>query len=107
MRDASTGAELCNSSVVAFDDLDPAYRESLGHIIITDLPNVPCTFRGAEERTGTYRVEISSPGYISKTEERLFVGKEDSSDCHIVGVARTVMLERDPSVPREVDASTD
>jgi hypothetical protein len=106
VRDASTGAELCNSSVVAFDALDRAYRESLGHVILPDFPDRPCAFRGAAEREGTYRVEISSPGYISKTEEGLFVGKDDS-DCHVVGVGRTVTLERDPSVPRDVDASTD
>jgi hypothetical protein len=107
VRDASTGAELCNSSVVAFDGLNRSYRESLGNIIIPDLPSAPCTFRGAEEREGIYRVEISNPGYISKTEQGLIVRKEDSSDCHIVGVERTVTLERDPLVPRELDASTD
>ena len=102
MRDARSGADLCGSGVVAFDG---AYREDLTNL---GVPGGPCTFYGASERAGTYRVQISQKGYISKEISGLVVSKDDPSDCHISsGVVLTVDLDPDPSAPSTVDAATD
>ena len=98
VRDASTGAALCDSAVVAFDGSYQEYLSNFG------APVAPCVYSGAAERAGTYRVLVSRAGYVSTEITGLVVSKEDG-DCHIEpAIMRTIDLVPDASALREVDA---
>ncbi len=102
VRDARTGAPLCDSVVVAFDG---TYREDLSNYGVTFAP---CTYFGATERAGTYRLEITHSAYLPKQVGNLIVLKANPDDCHISnGASLTVDLEPDPDTPRDLDASAE
>jgi len=93
VRDGRTGTPLCDSTVVAFDG---AYQDTLSNLGLT-FP--PCTYHGASERPGTYRVHISRPGYTSTDLTDLTV---KPGECHIeASVIRTVDLEPDPDTAKD------
>lgn len=58
VRDAQTLTRICDATVVATDG---DYRETLHEIASSD-----CFYAGAEERTGTYHLEVARAGYLSK-----------------------------------------
>jgi hypothetical protein len=97
VRDALTGARLCDAAIVA---IDGSYRESLYYVGL-------CTFAypygGAVERAGNYRLEVSQAGYISKSIDGVSVVQQN--DCHVRTQQLTVDLDADPSAP--VDAGKD
>ncbi len=101
VRDARTGAALCDSVVVA---VDGSYREDLPNYSKYGAPP-PCPHGGANERAGTYRLEVSCPGFLPRAVANLVVSK-DPEDCHISNtVMLTVDLEPDPNAARELDAA--
>ncbi|MCB9582103.1 MAG: hypothetical protein H6717_34025 [Polyangiaceae bacterium] len=72
VRDANTGAEICNASGVAQDG---PYQEDL-----TCFDSPTCSCNGVGERLGTYEVTISAPGYQSSKKT---VVVDDSDACHV------------------------
>jgi hypothetical protein len=93
VRDARTGTPLCDSTVVA---IDGSFHETLTNFSQYDAAFPPCTFHGAEERAGTYRVLINRDGYVGAELSALTVG---AGDCHIANeIERTVELQPEPSV---------
>lgn len=89
VRDARTGAELCDSKVVATDG---AYQETLSNF---GAPVAPCYFVGATERAGVYRVDVSHSGYLPKEFDDLRVAP--GGPCHI-GAPVHLTVDLDPDV---------
>jgi len=91
---------LCDGAVVA---VDGTYRESLGNVGVP----ATCRYTGADERPGTYRLEIVRRGYLPKAVDNLTVTGDEGA-CHIdPAVPVTVDLEPDPSASPVRDAGTD
>lgn len=71
---AVTGATLTLS--------EGTYTETMQEVM-------PGSYVGAGERPGRYSVQVQAPGYLPATLTDLVAG---SDECHVIGVARTVVL---------------
>lgn len=68
--DEQTGENICGVLVTATDG---DYRE-----VLLDTPSSnECSYSGASERAGTYRIVVSKKGYVTKTLEGVVVPTED------------------------------
>ncbi len=72
VRDANTGAEICDASGVARDG---SYQQDL-----TCFGSPTCSCNGVGERLGTYEVTITAPDYQPSTKT---VVVDDSDACHV------------------------
>jgi hypothetical protein len=86
VRSATTGAWLANEATGVV--IDGAYRDSLRHSrgSMVDGAMVWEALSAAEERPGTYRVEVSAPGHVPWVRENVRV--RDGA-CHV----NTVVLD--------------
>lgn len=80
----TTGEPMCSVQVTATDgDYFEALRQS------ENRGN--CSYSGAVERPGTYRIAVSKEGYVSKTVDDVVVTTEP--ECgHVVGQVIEVVL---------------
>lgn len=81
VRDSLTGAGLAATSVAVV-------REDT---FVDTLRGVDSVVSGAYERAGTYRVEVSSPGYRTWRRDGVRVGRDE---CHVQTVHLRAMLVR-------------
>jgi hypothetical protein len=81
-RDGATGAPICNASVIAMEGAGPeiALRQT-----------GQCTYAGAEERAGEFRLYATAPGYETTRVAGVVVGRDE---CHVIPVRLTVDLQR-------------
>lgn len=82
--DDATGQQLCNATVTATEG---TYAEPL----TTFTSTAPCTYLGATERAGTYRIDVEAPGYADGTVADVVVDKDE---CHVIGEAVEVRLTK-------------
>jgi len=80
--DSTNDTPLCDAVVRATDG---DYAETL-----MSFPGSPCTFVGAGEREGTYRIESTRDGYVAQVSSATV--KKDASNCHVAGEVITVKL---------------
>lgn len=71
--DEKTDERLCGVSVTATDG---DCRQNLN-----PWPGDDCSYSGATERPGIYRIVVSKQGYVTKTLEGVIVPMEDH--CHV------------------------
>lgn len=81
VKSEDTGATLCGGTVVATSGTYTETLESLG--------GSDCTYFGAPERPGTYRIQVSHDGYLPAVVSDVTVR---SDDCHVIPEVRTVTL---------------
>ena len=65
VTDASTGNTICDATVTLTDTSDPTHVETA----MVRGSGMDCTYVGAPERPGTYKVEASKSGYKSASTE--------------------------------------
>ena len=80
------GTPICDATVSATDE---EYQETL-----EPQAGTPCTYVGAGERAGTYRVEASKDGFGTAIADSVVVGADE---CHVIGQPLTLTLE--PATP--------
>lgn len=104
VRDALTKAFVCDADV-RFEDQDDHWT------MVADnrpLPDASCTYLGAYERAGRYRITIERRGYEMLKLDDVEV---DDDSCGIEGRVLNLDLERDPNAPPEafepLDAGAD
>lgn len=81
VRDAATGAPVCDAGVVAIHSgTTYALR-----------PTGDCRYAGPEEREGVFEVRASRAGYVPTSVSNVRVARDE---CHVIPVQLTVDLPR-------------
>jgi hypothetical protein len=83
VTNAATGEPICDAAVIARDG---AYSTTL------DPARLPCHYIGADERPGSYQIEVSRPTFRPTAVTAPPVVLE-SSGCHVVEVNVAVALQ--------------
>ena len=84
VRDAGSGAPLCDATVTAIDGSGLLYAlRQTGD----------CRYAGAEERAGQFEVFAARPGYETTSVRGIRVGRDE---CHVIPVQLTVDVPRRP-----------
>lgn len=90
VRDARSDAIITAAATVFASE--GSWRDSLrarGTTMVDGSP-VLVTKSGADERPGTYRLDISAPGYVSRTVNGL---QASAGVCHVTEVRYTARLQ--------------
>lgn len=72
---AVDGSRICDATVVAVDGDHEETLEASGD-------GADCSYVGAGERAGTYRITASKDGFASATSDDVVVGEDE---CHVQG----------------------
>jgi hypothetical protein len=83
--DGATGNPIEEATVIATDG---SYSETVS---LPSIPPAPGHAVLANERSGTYRVEVQAPGYLPWVMSGVRVSRDD---CHVETVALTARLTR-------------
>jgi len=81
VKHATTNADICDATAVV--------REGSFSETLQNLGGSPCTYSGIFERAGTYRIEVSHPGFNTATEDNVTV---TAGECHVNTVVKTMQL---------------
>lgn len=80
VKNATGGAAICGATVIIRDGTFTETLQELG-------PD--CSYAGAWERAGLYRLEVSKTGFNPASEDNIKVTKDE---CHVKTEIRTVTL---------------
>lgn len=86
VTDARTDAGICDAGVVVSEG---TFSEQLE----AEDPNpATCVYVGVAERSGTYRIVVQHPDYMTATVDDVVVSK-NANGCHVMPETRTVALQ--------------
>ena len=78
---AADGSPICDANVIATEG---SYPETLQPL------TVQCTYVGAGERAGNYRIEVERTGFMKAVVSDVLV---EAGECHVMGTAKEIVLQ--------------